>query len=277
MATFVRSGSGMGDILLSIVYLDAGPLAIGFNRSCGRSCGLWRPAPPVAASPPLLLLQPDGPDLDPPLGRLDHVIDRERGRRCRRQRLHLDAGAVDGPCRRPNPDARQGPVDGQVDVAAGQAHRVTERNQLGRPSGGHDPGQPRHRQDVSLAPDAPEPPPAEARSTRRKVSRFILTAAEAVAARSVSGLAATSTMRAAPRASTCDRRGLAFHSTVTLLARLRGWSTSLPLGHRDRVAQELQRQHREERLQQRRRVGDRQHVGRTARPAARPPSVADAR
>ena len=102
---------------------------------------------------------------------------------------------------------------------------MAERNQLGRPPGGHDPGEPRHRQHVPFAAparvlDVPREP--DARSTSLRVSRFILTAAEAVAARAVSGLAATSTIRAAPARVDVRQARFCFHSTVTLLARLRG-------------------------------------------------------
>ena len=47
---------------------------------------------PLAALAAGLRDQPDRPDLDAPLDALDHVVDRERGDRRRRQRLHLDAG-----------------------------------------------------------------------------------------------------------------------------------------------------------------------------------------
>src|SRR5205814_5507461 len=99
----------------------------------------------------------------------------------------------------------------------------------------------------ATASTSPLPRAPLAWSTSRSVSRRIFTAADAVAVRAVSGLSATSTIRAAPRASTCDSRFPVF-TTVTLLygdalgevARL---VDVVPLGDGDRVAHELQRQH----------------------------------
>ena len=58
----------------------------------------------------------------------------------------------------------------------------------------------------ATASTSPLPRAPAARSTRRNVAGNMRTAADATASRSVSGLTATSTMRAWPRASACDSR-----------------------------------------------------------------------
>src|SRR5450631_3640591 len=101
---------------------------------------------------------------------------------------------------------------------------------------------PARRATDSTSPLPRAPRASEDRSTRRNVSRVILTTAEAVAARAVSGFAAAPPpgRRRATAAASLSLDGDA-------LGEVAGLVDVVPLGNRDRVAHELQRQHRQER------------------------------
>ena len=115
------------------------------------------------------------------------------------------------------------PATAELDVDAGQPQRVAQRDPVGGALGGLDAGEPRDAEHVALADRA------GARSAAA-VAGAIVIAPLAIATRAVSGFAPTSTMWAAPASSKWVSFGACgTHSTVTDFARLRGWSTSVPL------------------------------------------------
>ena len=120
--------------------------------------------PPVPALPAGLLDEPDVLDRGVRVEPLRHVVDGERGRRDRGQRLHLDAGLRRGLGRGGDGDALL--VEHRIDLDHRERERVAQRHDVGRPLRGHDAGEPGGREDVALRERAGRDPLAHVRGER---------------------------------------------------------------------------------------------------------------
>ena len=127
-------------------------------------------------------------DPDVALDPLDHVVQGQGGGGGGGQGLHLDPGAAGGPHGGGDPDGVG--LKGQVDLDPGDRQRVAQRDQVGGALGPHDAGHPGHGQGVALG--------QAGRGEQLKGLGGEHDPQPAVATRSVSGLAETSTIRAAP-------------------------------------------------------------------------------
>ena len=90
------------------------------------------------------------PDLDALLHSLHHVVHGQGGDTRRDERLHLDPGGSDDRSLRTDAQRRGGPIRRDRHDEVGQAERVAERNQVGRPLAAHHPGDLGHREHVPL-------------------------------------------------------------------------------------------------------------------------------
>jgi len=102
----------------------------------------------VAAPAALLLDELHGADAHAALVALQHVVDGEAGGRDRGQGLHLHAGPVDGAHRGGHLDA--GGTGPRLHLHPREGDGVAERDDVRRPLGRHDPGEPRRGDDVPL-------------------------------------------------------------------------------------------------------------------------------
>ena len=153
-------------------------------------CSCARQSPDL---PPRFSIEAHALDAHAAVDRLGHVVDREAGDGDGGQRLHLDAGRADAARLRPDREAGQGLVGGDVDRDLAELQRMAERDQVGGLLGGHDPGDPRRADHVAL--------PGVARENRlEEWPRPMRTWPSATATRLVASLSETSTMRASPSA-----------------------------------------------------------------------------
>src|SRR5580765_4991824 len=111
-------------------------------------------AVPVAAPPAGLQDELDRADLDSAFDALDHVVDRQRGHRSRRQGLHLYTGRAGRRRLGPDPEDARAPIRRHRDDEVGQREGMAERNQFARPLATHDTGQLGYAEDVALRPAA---------------------------------------------------------------------------------------------------------------------------
>jgi len=107
-------------------------------------------AVPDARAAAALVHQAHGDDFHAPVVPLRHVVERQRRRHRRGERFHLHARALDGVHPRLDPHHPGALVASDVHVGAGQDDRVAEREDVRRVLGGHDAGEPRRGQRVSL-------------------------------------------------------------------------------------------------------------------------------
>ena len=128
--------------------------------------------------------------------RFDHVEDRQGRHTGGCQRLHLHAGAVGGAHRGGEFDGVL--TDAEFDVDTGEGKWMTQWDEVTGAFGCQNSGDAGGGQRVTFG----RPPTA----IKPITSGLVWTVADAVALRAVTALAVTSTIRAAPSSSTCDRR-----------------------------------------------------------------------
>jgi len=119
-------------------------------RRAVRGAPLGTLAGPVARATTGFLEQDDLGDLGPALDPLDHVVDGQRRHRGGRHRLHLDPGLACGARFGGQNDRAGVGVDGALDANERERERMAQRDELGRPLGGLDAGDPGHAEDVAL-------------------------------------------------------------------------------------------------------------------------------